>query len=329
MTTPTITGPPRAPFSSDAPRRRTRLAVGYLAILGTLPYVILKIAWVSGSYVGFADESLADDRTLAAFNALTLGMDLVAVLVILALTHTWGRRVPAWIVLLPAWVGTGLLVPVVLVAPLAAVSSLWTEPDPGGATTLEPWVQPMVYGSFTAQGIGIAVAFLLYARDRWPAVFTVRAGTRSPGVTQPVYVFGAWLAGVLAVLPISVPLLWALGSDVGMPADLVPREAPQYLVYGVDALLCLLAVLGLAALVHQARSGRPLWHAVLATWVGAGVMWAWGAWGMVVTVAAVSAGTEPAVSGLLPWVHLAQVVAGLLVAMIGFLVMTEAIEDTA
>src|ERR1041384_23101 len=95
-----------------------RMLAGAAVIVGTLPYLTLKLLWLTGSTVGLTDPAFADDTSLHYLNLATAGMDLVAVLVALALTQNWGLRLPAWLVLLPIWIGTGFLAPILLAAPL-------------------------------------------------------------------------------------------------------------------------------------------------------------------------------------------------------------------
>jgi hypothetical protein len=92
------------------PRSRLLLALG--AAVGTVPYLGLKVAWIAGSGVGLPDPGPMHTPPMIAANAVTAALDVCVVLLALALTMGWGRRLPALVVLLPAWVGTGLLVPV-------------------------------------------------------------------------------------------------------------------------------------------------------------------------------------------------------------------------
>src|SRR5882672_8573046 len=96
-----------------------RAIAGYGAIVFMFPYLALKVAWLSGNAVGFNDGSLVSKPGMIAANAISFGMDFVAVGLALTFTHRWGLRVPAWLVLFPMWVATGFLPPAVLIAPLA------------------------------------------------------------------------------------------------------------------------------------------------------------------------------------------------------------------
>ena len=52
-------------------------------------------------------------------NILTTGMDLSAVVLALALIQPWGRRLPAWSVIVVAGAATGLLAPILIGVPWA------------------------------------------------------------------------------------------------------------------------------------------------------------------------------------------------------------------
>lgn len=162
----------------------TRLVVGYAAILGTLPYLLLKGAWLSGSTIGITDPAMAHDGSLFVLNLITAGMDLVAIVVALGLTYPWGQRVPAWLVFFPMWVGAGFLAPITLALPFIGLST-------SDIKFLEPWVQPVVYSGFAWQGITLMLAFALYARVRWPGVVTVWRGVAFVS-SGALFAWGCW-----------------------------------------------------------------------------------------------------------------------------------------
>jgi hypothetical protein len=145
-------------------------ALGWLAAAGTLPYLTLKVLWLSGSTIGVREPAFLADPTIAAANAITFTMDLLVIGLALALTQRWGDRLPAWLVLLPTWIGTGFLVPmVVAVLPGTVAEVLTGEPGPA---VFERWLQPLVYGGFAWQGVFLIAAFVAYAVRRWSDVVT-------------------------------------------------------------------------------------------------------------------------------------------------------------
>lgn len=153
---------------------RLRLAVGLGAAAATVPYLALKGAWVAGSTVGMADPGFFRTSTYFVANLVSFRLDAVAVGVALALTFSWGRRLPGWLVLFPMWVATGLLGTIAVLLPVAAPLATATPAGGAGEDPLESWVYLLVYAGFAAQGLLLLAAFVLYARQCWPQVFQLR-----------------------------------------------------------------------------------------------------------------------------------------------------------
>ncbi|ASR33710.1 hypothetical protein BAY61_00460 [Prauserella marina] len=232
-----------------------RATVSYAVILGTLPYLTLKVSWLTGGRLGIADPELMNSPALFTANLVTGGMDLVAIVIALALTHRWGQKLPAWLVLFPAWVGTGFLLPIVLSSP--AIGMDFVTNGTGG-TALEPWVTPVVYASFTWQGVTLLAAFTLYVRSRWPHVF--RHGEVTSGDLGPRGLAGA----VLAVVACGFHVTWAITGD------LTPTLRVVNVVHGA---LALAAAVGILALSSRFRGS-----ATVAVWIGSAGMFSWGMW---------------------------------------------------
>ncbi|WP_228694829.1 hypothetical protein [Amycolatopsis japonica] len=232
-----------------------RLIVCYAAILGTLPYLTLKASWVTGGSLGLRDPSFVDSDLMLLANLATGGMDVVAVVLALAFTYSWGRRIPAPLVLFPIWIGTGLLAPIVLDLPVivADLSTAQLAEMP-----LENWVWAVVYGGFAWQGILLLTAFVLYARDRWWFVVT---GTVKPGTIGAAGVLGVAAALVCAAFH----TIWAFG-----PGGIAAR--------GQDIVIAVLTLLAVLALANVSR-GR-FWPRLVLVWTGAGAMAGTGAWGL-------------------------------------------------
>lgn len=239
---------------NPAPARTAR-AVGWAAALGTLPYLTLKAMWIGGSSAGTTDAAFLARPEVVAANAVTFALDLCVVGLALALTHSWGRRIPAWLLLLPAWVGTGLLVPMVLVVlPLTLAA-----PVPAGTSGFEPWVQPMVYGGFAWQGVFLVAAFTLHARTRWAGAVT----TPAPARTELLRVVAG--GGVVTAL-LCAGLHVALGGPIAL----------------FTAVAAVAGVAGVLALVRGVPA-RP-WLAAAAAWTGSAVLFSWGLYGVLLAV---------------------------------------------
>ena len=109
--------------------------VGYGAIACAVPYLALKIVWLAGGTLGVADTAMMSDPSMFVLNLVTAGMDVIAIALALAFTYAWGQRIPAWLVLPPVWVATGLLVKFVLAVPLMTAAGMLmgrSLPEPGG-----------------------------------------------------------------------------------------------------------------------------------------------------------------------------------------------------
>jgi hypothetical protein len=214
--------------------------LGWLAAAGTLPYLTIKLLWLTGSTTGMTDPAFLAQPAIVVANAVTLAMDLVVIGLALALTHRWGDRLPAWLVLLPMWVGTGFLVPMaVSIMPAITVETL-----SGGAhsTAFEPWLQPLVYGGFAWQGVFLCAAFVAHAVRRWSGVVVAETPPAAGLVPflRVVTAGGCVMAAASALLHLVVGL--TAGSAVAL---------------GVEAVNAALAVAGAAGVVALVRA-RPV-----------------------------------------------------------------------
>lgn len=290
--------------------RLVRLVVGYAAIAATLPYLSLKLLWVFGVPVGLTDPDSMNETFWVSVNALTFAMDFVAAALALTFTHDWGRRAPAWLLLLPMWMATGFLAPIVVAAPAGAVLGQLTGSGAVGEEgTLAPWVSVVVGGGFALQGVLLITAFALYAGDRWGHLAGRRSSASDPG--RAVQVPLALLAGSLAVLAASLHLA-VLARDL---LDVGVRSGTFEAMQVVEAALCLAGVAGLHRLLRP-RPGDRRWLAPVLTWVGSGSMFAWGLW----TLGAVL--TAPGLHGA-QWVGpvgLTKMLAGLLMGVVALFV---------
>ena len=255
-----------------------RLAIGYAAVAATVPYLALKVSWLAGGTVGMADPGFFSHPAYAVGNLLTVGMDAVAVLIALTLTHAWGRRVRAWIVLFPAWVATGFLAPIVVIMPLAPLAFGGAS---AGSGPLRSWVYLFVYGGFAAQGLLLSAAFALYARDRWGGLLAGRNGDHdaASATARPLQALLTAVAAPSAALAGALHLAWALGAGVGLP-DAVLSDPPvgYRLTNGVYAAFAFAAAVGLPMLVRRSPRRGRFWVPLALTWAGAGSMLAWGLW---------------------------------------------------
>ncbi|MFJ2894447.1 hypothetical protein ACIO87_06135 [Streptomyces sp. NPDC087218] len=253
-----------------------------LAITATLPYIALKTAWIAGSRIGIPDGSplLEHRATMIVANGVTILMDSAVVVIALLLTRPWGRRVPAWLLVLPVWVASGLLLPIMTGYPTQLVVGLFRGGGGGGdgKPFLDEWVFGVVYGGFTVQGLALGTLFALYARDRWGHLWqgTLRDLPKSP--TAPALRVTAVLASLLAVVPAVAHLVWATGSTAGLnAARIADRDGPFYIMEAFNVLFAVVAAAGVLLLAFR-RSALPLAVPLVLAWCGSGASGCWGGW---------------------------------------------------
>ncbi|MCX5344343.1 hypothetical protein [Streptomyces atratus] len=277
----------QTPLAPSAATRRpgTRIALRTLAIASTLPYIALKAAWIFGSRIGIPDGSpLLDHRTtMIVANGITVLMDSAVVVIALLLTQAWGRRVPTWLLVLPMWVASGLLLPIMTGYPLQLVVGLVGGDAHGSGGSerpfLDEWVFGVVYTGFIVQGLTLGTLFALYAGDRWGHLWqgTLRDLPESP--TGPALRIAATAASLLALVPGTLHLLWATGSTAGLnESRIAERNDGFYVLEAVDVLFAAAAVAGVLLLAFRRRSALPLTVPLALAWGGSGAMACWGGW---------------------------------------------------
>lgn len=254
--------PPTRPRSPVAGRLVAGAAIG-----GTLPYLGLKVLWLTGHPVGTTDPSLLESTSMRAFNGVTAAMEACVIVLAIALTTGWGRRLPAVAVLLPGWVATGFLLPIaVSVLPATLVGG-----SAGPGSGLAEWVRPMVYGGFAWQGTFLLAAFALYARARWSAA--VRDAGPAPEQTRPLMRAAVGGGTVMAALSAGLQVLHGVSSG---------GDATGVVVALADAAFAVAGAAGVLALVR----GTRVTAAVVAGWSGSAALFSWGLWTAVTTLGA-------------------------------------------
>jgi hypothetical protein len=274
------------PASATDPHRLrvARLIAGYGAIACALPYLALKIVWLVGGTLGVADRSLMRETSMLVLNAVTAGMDLVGIGIALAFTHQWGLRIPAWLLLPPMWVATGLLARFVVWVPIVAtINALASDALPrvaGGP--VQPWVYVLVYIEFVGLGIGLMLAFLMYVRIRWGDTLRSSTSAIPPGPTHDVQVPLANAAALLAMALAVLHFAWAFGAPIGLSEHAAARRTILgSLLNAINAAMMLAAATGMLMIVHRLGRNIPFWLSLAMTWTGAGSLFAWGLWPLI------------------------------------------------
>jgi hypothetical protein len=249
---------------------RLRAVGGYTAAAAITPYLVIKILWTCGLLLPRPGMAAMEWR---AINAATAVLAAAGVAVALSLVRPWGERLPAWTVIFPGWVGTGLLVPVVLVMPILGPAAISRDHTAGG-TQLWTVEQLLVVASFAGIGIGLPLAFAGYVRDRWPVVFSAPSHDDDPAGYRPLLRTLARLAGVAAVAVGCWRLLWALGITIGTDPALAANRDLWWRMLNLSSGLWLLA--GAWGLYLMAVRGTGGWVATTLTWVSSGTAFAFG-----------------------------------------------------
>ncbi|MEV6107428.1 hypothetical protein AB0M28_22370 [Streptomyces sp. NPDC051940] len=314
---------------TTSPLRRALRAV---AIAACVPYLSLKTAWIAGSDLGIPEgsELLEHRATMAAVNTLTVLMDAAVIVIAFALTRPWGRRAPAWLLLLPLWVATGLLAPIVTGYPLQLVGQLLGGSKPvadNGDPFLHEWVFGVVYTGFGVQALALGGLFALYARDRWGVLLTGRLRDL-PGTVQGLAVrrtFGV-VAAVLALLVGGVHAMWAVGADAGLSPYLAGhRTTTFYLNEGLDTLWCLAAAAAAVVVAFPAlRPAARVRTVVALGWTGGATVAAWGGWLLLASLLQDSVpGDGKQLSQLMNVAYAGQMITGVLLLLLGAQLLAE------
>jgi hypothetical protein len=236
------------------------VAVG-LVVIAVVPYIGLKLLWLTGSTIGVDDATVLTElhsTRMVVGNNITIGLEMLAVGLALALTSAWGRRVPAWIMLGVGAGATGLLAPILLGLSVGSLLQFTVEGDvrTGGMDNMSPWVFATVYGGFGLMAVGISVLAWRYAAARWSHV--LRRAPEPPSVWAVV-------AGGLGLMPFGSAMLWwgLFGPGASGP------EAMDAVVQRTTLFVTgLLVVAGFLAPLLRKVSSRGPGLAWLITWVG-------------------------------------------------------------
>ncbi|MEV0409288.1 hypothetical protein AB0I68_00430 [Streptomyces sp. NPDC050448] len=286
------------------------------ALAATVPYLCLKGAWVAGSRIGIPDGSvlLGTGMFFKVANAVTLVMDAAVIVLVLVFTRPWGMRVPSWLLTVPVFIATGLLVPIVVAFPAQLLlGAVGLGPDAAAQAAkepfLDPWVFNVVYSGFIVQAITLAGLFVPYARERWGSRWQGVQGERLPSPTGVV----AGAAAVLAVAAAAMHLTWAFGGTVGLSASQISQFSPQTGAVFATHGICLL-VAGAGA-VNLARGGaRQARWALAVAWIGSAAAAGWGLWLLISSMGT----TDPAkeVTTVMVLTYAGQMITGLLAAVV-------------
>jgi hypothetical protein len=307
---------------------RLGMAAAWISAVCCLPYLVLKVVWTAGLPVGITDRSVLDSHGWAAANALMAAVELAGLLLVLALTRPWARRVPAWLLLFPVWVGTGLLFRVAVGAALAGLSSASSHSSGGSLGGIQPWVFVMVYASFAGQGAALAIAFACYVRARWGRLMGGRTGdvvargaARARSWPEDHLPVMAGAAAVMAVAVAAVFCYWAAGGSSGLSGV---QPHPSWALQASGAAGAVIAAAGLLGLAGRWGHQTRYWLPAALTWVGSGSLAAFDGLELFLTFGMGLSGSGWTLADMLLVI---EVVIGVLCAAVGAVAVTAAARD--
>lgn len=311
--------------------RAVRLIAGYGAIASALPYLALKLVWLSGGTAGVADRSMMRETSMVALNAITAGMDIVGVFLALAFTHRWGFRIPAWLLLPPMWVATGLLATFVVGVPITAILSALGAYSPPSVTSgpVEAWVYVLVYIEFAGLGTGLMLAFLLYARERWAEVFQPATHVVHAGATHRVQVVLANAVAPAAVVLGLLHLAWAFGATVGLAEAAAERRTIiGSLINSIHGVMLMAAATGVLMMVHRIGETLPAWLPLAMAWTGTGALFGWNLWRTINVLGETALMRGAGGMAFVNLVGLLGLIVGLVLGLLSLFVLAERHEST-
>lgn len=308
---------------------RARRVLRAVAITACVPYLTLKIAWLSGSTVGIpAGSSLRgslEDGAFFAVNLLTVAMDLAVIVLALTLTRPWGSRLPAWLLVLPGWIATGLIAPIIVGFPLQIIASAitGTPSTPKDDPWLAEWVFGVVYTGFGIQGLALGTLFVLYAKDRWGPLLRGRTADLAASPTRPVQRIAAVAAAVAALLPVIMHTIWACGGTAGLTASRIAERATSTAIVDADtAAFAVMAAVGV--LLAAFRPGRTRLAVPLALgWTGGAASAAWGGWMTLAGLTVANDADGPGTTPLMDLTYAVQMLLGMIVLVVGAYLLAE------
>ena len=251
---------------------KMRRICGYGAAIAVTPYLLIKIAWTFGFFLPTEQMGEASWRGI---NAATAVIAAVGILLAMAFCRPWGERLPAWMVALPVWLGTGLLVPLLLLAPILGPAALAQDQGAGAAGF---WIYEQIFVMVSLVGVGICLPLALagYAKARWPEALGGPTDCGElPGHTRQlqtalgrITVAGCMILGVIKIY-------WAAGGTLGINPDMLEsRDLWWHLLSLSTGGWALVGSWGLLALITR-RGSRRFLPSMAAAWISSGMLFSY------------------------------------------------------
>ncbi|WNQ14281.1 hypothetical protein MJA45_18355 [Paenibacillus aurantius] len=251
---------------------KMRRICGYGAALAVTPYLLIKIAWTFGL---FLPTEQMGDASWRAINAATAVIAAVGILLAMAFCRPWGERLPAWLVALPVWMGTGLLVPLLLLAPVLGPAAMNRDMEAGAA---DFWAYEQIFVMVSLIGVGICLPLALagYAKARWPEALggSTESG-KLQGHTRQLQIPLARIAAAGCILLGVIKVFWAAGGTLGIdPGLLDGRDVWWQLLTLSTGVWSLAGAWGLLVLTSR-RGSRRFLPPMAAAWISSGMLFSY------------------------------------------------------
>lgn len=311
---------------------RVGTAAAWVSGISCLPYLVLKVLWTLGVPLGISDESVLDDTGWVLSNALMAIVQLLAVALVVALARPWSRSLPPWLLLFPAWVGTGVLFQVMIGSAVGAALS-GTSQDPSSSDDpVRSWVYVLVYVAFALQGTALAVVFAAHVRARWGRLFTMRTseavdrGGKDRASSWPGRSF-VQLTLTVASMALGTAIVfssWSGGGAFALSGPDAEWSVPMRVARATGAAV---AALGMFVLAGRWGARLRFWLPAALVWVGSGALVAFDGLSFLLNGLFARAGAEAASDAtweLTDTVLVVKVLVGVLAAAVGVLALRPA-----
>lgn len=156
-----LAGCPECGRSVPVPGRRRWL--GHLAAALAVPYPALKLYWAAGGQM--AASSMGRPEGFPVGEVVCFG---AAALLALALVHRWGRVLPRWLLTAGGCVAAGALVSMGVLAGFGTAAQVLGVVSGPARWSHNGWLVALVYGSWLALGVSLAVLTAGYRRRTGP-----------------------------------------------------------------------------------------------------------------------------------------------------------------
>lgn len=251
---------------------KMRRICGYGAAIAVTPYLLIKIAWTFGFFLPTEQMGEASWRGI---NAATAVIAAVGILLAMAFCRPWGERLPAWMVALPVWLGTGLLVPLLLLAPVLGPAAMAQDQEAGAAGF---WIYEQIFVMVSLVGVGICLPLALagYAKERWPEALggPIDCG-EVPGHTRQLQTALGRITAAGCMILGAIKIFWAAGGTLGINPDMLEsRDLWWHLLSLSTGGWALVGSWGLLVLITR-RGSRRFLPPMASAWISSGMLFSY------------------------------------------------------